>query len=69
MSRHRIELDKLTTIELRAFVAVSIGVFFARLSELPLHVVGETLPGDVRTPTRRALRFFRTQVRFSWVDR
>lgn len=65
----RADTSALSHVELRAFIAVGVGVFFARLFSAPIAAVGSSLPGEAREPVRKALRFYRGCARFSWVDR
>lgn len=59
----------LTAIEHRALVGVALAVFFARLNDRPVLLVGMELPPDLRAAARRMLRFFRECAEVRWVDR
>lgn len=66
------ETEKLSAMEYRAHVAVSLAVFFYSLMEDPpqrVLVIGSDYKSECRSPILKALRFWRLAMPFSWRDK
>lgn len=52
----------------RAFLAVALAVFFARLHRRPIEVTNAGIPRELRGKVRDGLRFYRTLVPWTWIE-